>query len=91
MSAIDPLVNNLHIGIENLLLLFTALGCIIIGAKDLRIAIMVAIILFMAEFIVFYQLALNWQFAALAFLMTIVFLSLALLITYKKQSTFGVI
>ena len=91
MSAIDPLVNNLHIGIENLLLLMTALGCIIIGAKDLRIAIMVSIVLFMSEFIVFYQLGLQWEFAALAFLMTIVFLSLALLITYKKQSTIGVI
>lgn len=85
MSAVDLIATNLSIGLEDIILLVSALGTMIIAAKDLRIAIMFAVLLFLSAFILYYELGLNTYKTALAFLLSIALLSLSLLISFKKS------
>lgn len=71
---------NLSISIENLIIVITACGCLVTAAKDPKIAIMVAVLLFMSEFIIFYELSsMSWLYALVAFLISLILLPLSLL------------
>lgn len=71
---------NLSINIENIFIIITACGCLVTAAKDPKIAIMVGVLLFMSEFIVFYEMSsLSWLYALVAFLISLILLPLSLL------------
>ena len=85
MQAWDIIFQNLHMGFEDLLLLGTILGSVILGVKDIRIGIASAFILTGGEFIMFYLNGLDYIKALLVFFMSLVVLSLSLWVGYSKS------
>jgi uncharacterized membrane protein len=97
MTGIETtIVQNLSMDLGNIILLVTALSCIVIAAKDLRIAIMFSVLIHLSEFIVFFSLntagySISWNGAASAFVLSIVLLPIALLVSYKKKGGLSVV
>ena len=83
-SIEDTITDRLQMSGDNILILLIACMCLVIAAKDLRIAIITATISYTGLFIALYQLDYNWEGAAAAFVLTIVLLSISLLLSYKK-------
>jgi hypothetical protein len=85
-DLIDLIVDNLGIGFENLVLVLTILGSLILFAKDLRLGATVMFMFFAIEFIIFYNTGLETLGVLIALLVSLVVLTLSLYLTHSKAS-----
>jgi hypothetical protein len=57
-----------------------------LAAKEARVAIMLSVLFFVSEFIIFYELGYEYIPSLVAFLISIVLLSVSLLLPHQKFS-----
>ena len=86
MNVVEFITSNLGMGLEDLILFGTALSCIIPAIKDVRIGVMAALIMFTGEFVMFYELGMNYIKALILVFVSVVILALSLLIGYQKST-----
>jgi len=89
-DLIATLTGNLGIGFEELVLLITFLGSLLFLARDMRIGLIVMLILFASEYIVFSLTGWQTFTALMATVLTLVAITLTIYISHTKQGT-GVI
>jgi len=87
--AYIEIIEGVGLTVAQLVLIGTFGFGLIIAAKDIRISIMVWVLLFMSEFILFYEMnsaaVADWQAALVAFLISIVLLILMMYNSYSKS------
>jgi len=84
IDPVSQLENTIGISVEMLTLVIIALGSLIFSAKDMRVGLIVATLLFAGAFIAFYQLGYEYIYAFVAFIFSMVILLISLFITYQK-------
>lgn len=81
------LYSGLGIGLIDVIILLTALGAILLAVAEMRIALMCAVLLFMGEFIIFYEMGYSDFYKPLiCMLLSIVLLILSLIISSPRSS-----
>lgn len=85
LYVLDLITQNLGMGFEDLLLFGTILSAVVLGIKDVRIALVGATILLAGEFIIFYENGMNYFKPLIMFFIALVMLAVSLLIGYSKS------
>lgn len=85
-DILNLMAGNLGVSLEAAVLLVTFLGSLLFMARDLRIGLVILLVLFSSEFIVFYITGLSTLMALTATLVTLVCLALAIYISFNKNS-----
>ena len=85
-EIVNFLAGNLGFQVTDLVILLTFLGCIIIAAKDFKIALICLFLLYAVEFMIFESLAMETYKVLLALLLTLVILTLSLYTSGNKVS-----
>lgn len=85
LYILDFITKNLGMGFEDLILFGTIISSIVLGIKDMRIALVCAAILLAGEFIIFYENGMNYFKPLIMFFIALVMLAISLLIGYSKS------
>jgi len=81
------LYSGLGLSLVDIILLITAGGALITAVEDVRIGIMCATMLFLSEFIIFYELGYDDYYKPLIVMMLcVVLLIISLMISYPKNN-----
>lgn len=84
--VIETITQNLGIAYEDLVLLMTLLGSLIIFAKDFRIGFIFISTVTAGLTIIFYELGMSYVKSLIVMLTSFVLMSLSLYISYAKES-----
>lgn len=81
------LYSGLGLSLVDVLVIMTALGSLLLAVAELRVALMCAILLFLSEFIIFYEVGMADYYKPLMVMMlTMVILIISLMIGHSKTS-----
>ena len=92
-NALEKISNNLGVSAADIILIILTGGIIVFAALDVRIALMLAFLLYASVFIVFTlateegYTGFNPYYSGVAMMCCFVLLALSLLITYKKTNS----
>lgn len=86
-DIITNLYSGLGVSVIDIIIILTGLGALILSIVELRIAIMCAILLYMSEFIMFYEMGYSDFYKPLmVMLLAIVMLIISLLVGHSKST-----
>jgi len=85
LDALNFLAENLGMGLTDIIIILTLLGCAIFAAKELRLGLIIAFVLIGGEYVVFYLTGLPSFKALITTVMLVVALTLSLYIPHSKK------
>lgn len=78
---------NLGTSIEALVILITFLGSLLFMANDVRIGLIIMLLAFACEFVIFYTFGMDTLMALTATLITLIALTLSIYLSYNRSGT----
>lgn len=85
-ELVNFIAESVGFALPDLIILFTALGALIFAAKDLKVGLVAAFIMFAGEFIIFSSLSMQTNKILLALLLSFIFMTVSLYTSpYKQQ------
>jgi len=86
-SLLTMLANNLGASMEAIVIIITFLGSLLFMANDVRLGLVILLIFFASEFVVFYSFGMETLMILTATLITLVALTLSIYLSFNKSAT----